>query len=39
MFNQFEHRFLPQTDNNNTQSNDSNEEPLPEGKLLSNHFN
>jgi hypothetical protein len=32
MFNQFEHRFLPQTDNNNTQPNDSNEEPLPEGK-------
>ncbi len=44
MFNQFEHRFLPQTENNNnntttdnstTQSNDdSNEEPLPEGKLI-----
>jgi hypothetical protein len=31
MFNQFEHRFLPQTENN-TQTNDSNEEPLPEGK-------
>ncbi|CAF1612896.1 unnamed protein product [Rotaria sordida] len=30
MFNQFEHRFLPQTENN-IQSNDSNEEPLPEG--------
>ncbi|CAF3440978.1 unnamed protein product [Rotaria sp. Silwood1] len=30
MFNQFEHRFLPQTENN-TQVNDSNEEPLPEG--------
>jgi hypothetical protein len=31
MFNQFEHRFLPQTENTN-QSNDSNDEPLPEGK-------
>ncbi|CAF3977301.1 unnamed protein product [Rotaria sordida] len=30
MFNQFEHRFLPQTENN-IQSNDLNEEPLPEG--------
>ncbi|CAF0949453.1 unnamed protein product [Adineta steineri] len=30
VFNQFEHRFLPQTENN-TQSNDSTEEPLPEG--------
>jgi hypothetical protein len=27
MFNLFEHRFLPQTENN------PNEEPLPEGKL------
>ncbi|CAF3285643.1 unnamed protein product, partial [Rotaria sp. Silwood2] len=33
MFNQFEHRFLPQTENN-SQLNDSNEEPLPEGKLF-----
>ncbi|CAF1569596.1 unnamed protein product [Rotaria magnacalcarata] len=35
MFNQFEHRFLPQTENdtpvNDTPVNDSNEEPLPEG--------
>jgi NEDD4-like E3 ubiquitin-protein ligase WWP1 len=31
LFNQFEHRFLPQTELN-TQTSDSSEEPLPEGK-------
>lgn len=31
MFNQFQHRFLPQTDTNPS----SNEEPLPEGKIMS----
>ena len=37
MFNQFEHRFLPTTENN-TDSNDSNHERLPEGKSCMNHF-
>ena len=32
MFNQFEHRFLPQTENSNNQSSNTNESPLPEGK-------
>ncbi|CAF0969391.1 unnamed protein product [Adineta ricciae] len=31
MFNQFEHRFLPQTENSNNQSSNTNESPLPEG--------
>ena len=37
MFNQFEHRFLPQTETN-AQSNDSNEQPLPEGKISVSHL-
>lgn len=36
MFNQFEHRFLPQTEN--IQSNDSNDNPLPEGNLSTDDF-
>lgn len=41
LFNQFEHRFLPQTDANAQANGNSNssEEPLPEGKSsLKNHF-